>query len=173
MQDDEARRRLLVSAAIIALVIIFIALLVTILFKTKKDNASKSGGHDINSTTFYSPISQAEDNFTANYSGDVAPNLNAVQQQFKIFNAQNVPIPTTIKDDLNNLLPSALQRVVTPTYATTFVHLDKNNVKCDKDNTDCTIGVYIDSPESYYSVHITTGSVPSITATQQAWKGIN
>lgn len=174
--DQQAKQKIIIAGAVVALGLVILALIFSLFFSSKKQpSTSTQTGRSIDTVEFTSPLSEGNDNFTANYSGEVQPNKDPAVQTFKVFNSAGLSLPPTIASDLNSILIDKLQQLVPPTYATTFIHVDKKSIKCQAKNTDCSFGIYIDSPESYFKVRIIDGDgiAPSVTVDRQAWKGIN
>ena len=101
------------------------------------------------------------------------PNTSAVQQPFLLFGLDSLPLTAkqqySIHEDLLNLLGNA----IVPTYATTYVHIDRHTLKCSE--FDCTFSFYIDSPEGYYTYHAyhNPDGSEAFTLTQEPLPGVN
>jgi hypothetical protein len=129
----------------------------------------QSGNDPQKVTNFTSPISQLSDSLAINYTAAAAPNMDAVKQQFRIFAADSIGIPDGIRSNIEQLIISAAGEVIIPTYNQTYIHIDSRTLSSCKTDTDCTLSFYVDSPESYYSIHIFKNSYgdQSYTLTQQ------
>lgn len=135
---------------------------------TDDPNARKSQDQ----TRLESPYTQTSENLAVNYGGDAEPNADAVKQRFKIFAPDQLPIENAIRKDLESLLPEVLSREVVPTYPPTYIQISSRSVECDPSN-NCTMDVYIDSPETFFELDLTYQSgVPSLVLTQKPWRGI-
>jgi hypothetical protein len=169
---DIYKKRMITGITIAVIAVILLGLLLFVLFRPKKSGDENSNrSQDL--TTFYSPVAQTSDSLTVNYGSDVQPNTEAVKQSFRIFNEKNLPMSTGAHDSLTAIIQDALLSKITPTFPVTYVHVERNSVRCDASD-NCTMNIYIDSPEAYFALSLKTANgIPSYTISQIPWKGIN
>lgn len=131
-------------------------------------NANKS----IDSSTLTSPLANATDSLTVNYGGDAEPNIDAVQQRFRLFAAESIGIDPALRNDIEIIVPGLLARIVIPTYTPTFMQVNPETISCTA-IVNCTMDLYIDSPEMLFK--LTTSYVdgrPYFTLAQKPWEGL-
>jgi hypothetical protein len=123
---------------------------------------------------FDSPLTQNSDSLTISYGGTSEPNQDSVQPHYRVFGLSDMPIPQAIKDILPDHLNQALWSTAIPTYASTYVQIDRSTLLCDS-QYDCKFSFYLDSPESYYDFHLsaTTNGTYSYTLQQQPLPGVS
>lgn len=168
MEDN--RKRLLMGISIILITIVLLGLLLFSLFRPKKTDTNANRSMQV--TSFYSPITNSEDKLTVNYGGEANPNRDAVKQPFRIFNIDSLPLSQNARDALRTVIQDALLSVIIPTYPNTYVHVERNSVKCDAGD-NCTMHIYLDSPESFFELKLNnTNGVPSYDIQQLPWKGV-
>lgn len=161
-----------IAIGAVALGAVIIIVLITIFLAQLGSKEEKPPQHSTDSTTINSPVTKSSDNLTVSYGGNAEPNMYAAQQPFRLFGKDQLPLPSDVKEQLEPLLIDNLRRQVVPTYATTFVHIEKSSIHCP-DPDSCSMAVYIDSPELYFDFKVTgLSSVPSGTLTPKPWKGI-
>ena len=115
--------------------------------------ANQSGPDPFQQTSFYSPIAKTTDQLAINYNATASPNMDAVKQQSRIFAPDSVPLPSTIRTDVEQFVQSAVAQAITPTYNQTYIHISPDSVKCPDEN-DCRLSLYLDSPEMYFDFHL-------------------
>jgi hypothetical protein len=168
---DIYKKRMVTGITVAVIAVILLGVLLFVLFRPKKADENNNRSQDL--TSFYSPVVQGSDSLTVNYGSDVQPNTEAVKQSFKILDEKGLPMSPNARDALSNVLQDALLSKITPTFPLTYVHVERNSIRCDASD-NCTMNIYIDSPEAYFSLSLmTTNGVPSYTITQIPWKGIN
>lgn len=160
------------AIGIIILGVVFLGFILYMFFKSDTPPQSQGGEHNQDTTTINSPVSKNKIDFTVNYGSDIEPNMYAVEQPFKIFSLDGIEMPQVVKGQVETFLIDALREQVAPTYASTFVHIEKGSIKCQGEFA-CTMNVYIDSPEKYFEFSIKdVDQIPSYTLKPMAWKGI-
>jgi hypothetical protein len=168
---NSSKKPLIIGIGIVVGTIVLVGLLLFTLFRPKKTDDNSNKSQDV--TSFYSPVAQASDSLTVNYGSDILPNKDPVKQQFVLLGGTSLPLSPTARDALNTILQDALLSKITPTYATAYVHVARNSIKCDASD-NCKMNLYIDSPESYFSLNLrTVNGIPSYDITQIPWEGIN
>jgi hypothetical protein len=167
---NDSKQRLITGASIIVATVVLLGIMLFLLFRPEKKTDNNSV-RSMDVTEFYSPLTQTSDSLTVNYGGEANPNKDAVKQQFKLFNPSGLPMAQESRDSLSAIIQDALLSEVTPTYPATYVHVVKDSVKC---GNGCTMELYIDSPETYFSLTLSSADgVPSYEITQIPWKGID
>ena len=123
-------------------------------------------------TAITSPFTQATENLEVNYGGTIDPNHDAAVTPLRIFALDSLGLPQGINDRLTTILTAAVTQEQLPTYASTYIQIDRPTVACDTEY-DCAFSFYLDSPESYYKFRQTrtAGGAPVITVTQQPLPG--
>ena len=73
----------------------------------------KNGPNKFNVTKFYSPVTKSNDTLIINYGGSADPNGDAVNTQYRVFDAAGLPkLSSYVKTLLPNLLPGYVQNYV-------------------------------------------------------------
>ena len=169
---DETRRKLVLFGTIGLGALILLALVVFLVTTHKRSQSGASDGRTADVTTITSPLTKSSDQLTVSYGGDASPNLDAVQQPFRIFSVDTLPVPQGVQKALSELVPPLVRQQVTPTYPSTYIQVEKSSIHCDSSN-NCTMNIYIDSPETYFALNLSkVNGIYAPHLTQIAWKGI-
>jgi hypothetical protein len=169
-QYGQPNRRLLFLAIVVVTALCLLSGLIYVL--TRGTAGSGTDKHNLKITTITSPITHNTEQLAINYGGSSDPNYEAVKQQFKIFGIDKLTLGTAVTYQLKQLLPNALMQQFTPTFPTTYVHIDPKTITCDR-NGNCGMSIYIDSPELYFHLDLSQlNGVYVMRLSQVAWEGI-
>jgi len=170
---DYARQHPL-AISIIAAGFVILTIVAFMLSSSSENSGKPTITNPLEGITFNSPISKVSDSLTVNYGGTSDPNQDSVQPPYRIFGLVDLPLSEGIRKMLPDYINRALWSTTVPTYATTYVQIDRSTLQCDT-QYDCRFSFYLDSPESYYDFHLsatTTGSYV-YTIKQQPLPGVS
>lgn len=164
--DTRKKGILFIAAGVGA--VVFFALFLTL--SSSRTNTKKAGIP--NPTSFYSPLTQSNEEIIINYGGSAERNADAVVTQYRFFGADEIPLTAATKKELLTVMPGYLRDYIQPVLGYTYIHVVKDTVKQTDDQT-YSFDFYVDSNEGYFHIDKQgAGSSIGNPVTQIPWEGI-
>jgi hypothetical protein len=123
---------------------------------------SKSTVSTAAATQITSPYAKITIELPVNTGLEGDANAAATSGQYEVFGLGQLPLTPELSYEIHEHLPAEIAKTIHPTYAHTYVHIDRDTLKCEID-FDCQFSFYLDSPEGYYHYHRTLADDGSIS----------